>query len=65
LTDQILKARTTQGFAQRFALPALGRAAGRRPSGKMIRRRKLLEMAQNPQRRVHALLAGWSARPAG
>jgi len=51
--------------ARPLALPALGRAAGRRPSGKMIRRRKLLEMAQNPQRRVHALLAGWSARPAG
>jgi len=28
--------------AQRFALPALGRAAGRRPTGKMIRRRKRL-----------------------
>jgi hypothetical protein len=28
--------------AQRFALPALGRAAGRRPTGKMLRRRKLL-----------------------
>jgi len=29
--------------AQRFALPALGRAAERRPNGKMIRRRKMLE----------------------
>jgi len=38
--------------AQRFALPALGRAAGRRPTGKMLRRRKLLEMAQNPTRQV-------------
>jgi hypothetical protein len=27
--------------AQRFALPALGRAAGRRPTGKMLRRRKM------------------------
>ncbi len=31
--------------AERFALPALGRAAGRRPTGKMLRRRKLLEIA--------------------
>jgi len=31
--------------AQRFALPALGRAAGRRPTGKMIRRRKMLGIA--------------------
>ncbi len=31
--------------AQRFALPALGRAAGRRPIGKMLRRRKMLENA--------------------
>jgi len=30
---------------QRFALPALGRAAERRPTGKMLRRRKLLEIA--------------------
>ena len=30
------------GAAQRFALPALGRAAGRRPMWKMIRRRKML-----------------------
>jgi len=28
--------------AQRFALPALGRAAERRPTGKMLRRRKRL-----------------------
>jgi len=27
--------------SQRFALPALGRAAGRRPTGKMLRRRKM------------------------
>jgi len=33
------------GAAQRFALPALGRAAGRRPTGKMLRRRKMLENA--------------------
>ncbi len=31
--------------AQRFALPALGRAAERRPIGKMLRRRKMLENA--------------------
>ncbi len=35
--------------AQRFALPALGRAAERRPIGKMLRRRKLLEIcAESP-----------------
>jgi hypothetical protein len=34
-----------QGSAQRFALPALGRAAGRRPTGKMLRRRKRLGIA--------------------
>jgi hypothetical protein len=34
-----------QGTAQRFALPALGWAAGRRPTGKILRRRKLLEIA--------------------
>jgi len=33
------------GVAQRFALPALGRAAGRRPTGKMLRRRKRLGIA--------------------
>ena len=32
-----------QRSAQRFALPALGRAAERRPIGKMLRRRKMLE----------------------
>jgi hypothetical protein len=31
--------------AQRFALPALGRAAGRRPIEKRLRRRKMLENA--------------------
>jgi hypothetical protein len=36
---------TRQGNAQRFALPALGRAAERRPIGKMLRRRKMLENA--------------------
>ena len=30
--------------SQRFALPALGRAAERRPTGKMLRRRKMLEI---------------------
>jgi len=35
--------------AERFALPALGRAAERRPTGKMLRRRKLLEIcAESP-----------------
>ena len=35
--------------AERFALPALGRAAERRPTGKMPRRRKLLEIyAESP-----------------
>ncbi len=31
--------------AQRFALPALGRGRRSRPTGKMLRRRKLLEIA--------------------
>jgi len=31
--------------AQRFALPALGRAAERRPTGKMLRRGKRLGIA--------------------
>jgi hypothetical protein len=31
--------------AERFALPALGRAAERRPTGKMLRRRKMLGIA--------------------
>ena len=35
---------TSYGFVQRFALPALGRAAERRPAGKMLRRRKLIEI---------------------
>ena len=30
--------------AERCALPALGRAAGRRPTGKMLRRREMLEI---------------------
>jgi hypothetical protein len=35
--------------AERFALPACGRAAERRPTGKMKRRRKLLEIcAESP-----------------
>jgi len=34
-----------QKTGQRFALPALGRAAGRRPNGKMLRRRKMPENA--------------------
>ena len=35
----------TASSCQRFALPALGRAAGRRPTGKRIRRRKMLGIA--------------------
>jgi len=34
-----------QRACQRFALPALGRGRRSRPTGKMLRRRKLLEMA--------------------
>jgi len=34
-----------QEACQRFALPALGRAAERRPTGKMLRRRKRLGIA--------------------
>jgi len=34
-----------QESTQRFALPALGRAAERRPIGKRLKRRKLLENA--------------------
>ena len=41
---------------QRFALPALGRTAERRPMGERLRRGKCLGCAQNPQRQVHALL---------
>jgi len=40
-----LQSKTASIAAQRFALPALGRAAGRRPTGKMIRRRKMLGIA--------------------
>jgi hypothetical protein len=36
---------TARSAAQRFALPALGRAAERRPTGKMLRRRKMLGIA--------------------
>ncbi len=40
--------------AQRFALPALGRAVERRPTGKMIRRRKMLEnAAESPASGAH------------
>ncbi|MEK6753859.1 MAG: hypothetical protein AABZ00_16500, partial [Chloroflexota bacterium] len=34
-----------QGACQRFALPALGRGRRSRPARKMLRRRKLLEIA--------------------
>ncbi len=44
--------------AQRFALPALGRGRRSRPARKRLRREKCLGCAQNPQRQVHALLAG-------
>ncbi len=49
-----------QGTAQRFALPALGRGRRSRPTGKMLRRRKLPEIAQTPQRRVHVCWARFS-----
>jgi len=39
----ILSEMSTGVSAQRFALPALGRAAERRPIGKRLRRRKMLE----------------------
>ena len=48
----------SQEATQRLALPALGQGRRSRPARKRLRRRKLLEMAQNPQRQVHALLAG-------
>ena len=38
---------------QRFALPALGRGRRSRPTGKMLRRRKMLGIAQTPTRQVH------------
>jgi len=57
--------------AQRFALPALGRAAERRPTGKMLRRRKRLGIApESPAsgarfvgRWMNARLAGFSKIP--
>jgi hypothetical protein len=48
--------------AQRLALPALGQGRRSRPARKKIRRRKLLEMPQNPQRQVHALLGVFCRR---
>jgi len=45
--------------AERLALPALGRERRSHPTRKMLRRRKLPENAQNPQRQVHALLGGF------
>jgi hypothetical protein len=46
--------------AQRFALPALGRAAERRPTGKMLRRRKMLGIApESPA--SGARFVGWRA----
>ena len=46
-----------QGACQRFALPALGRGRRSRPTRKRLRRGNCLELPQNPQRQVHALLA--------
>jgi hypothetical protein len=43
---------------QRFALLALGRTARSHPSGKKLRRRKLLEMAAESQHPVHAMSGG-------
>jgi len=49
-----------QGASQRFALPALGRAAGRRPIGKRLRRRKMLGIApESPA--SGARFVGWRA----
>ncbi len=45
--------------AQRAALLALGRAAGRRPNGNRLRQRKRLKNAQTPQRQVHAVLGAF------
>ena len=50
-----------QGASQRFALPALGRAAECRPPGKRRGVEKCLESRQTPQRRAQALLARFSA----
>jgi hypothetical protein len=47
-----------QGTAQRFALPACGRAWIRFGSRKNSKREKCSKMPQNPTRQVHALLAG-------
>ncbi len=60
----LLRTRNAQNHneAQRLALPALGRTGKPRPSGKRLRRRKLLEMAQNPQRPVHAVLGAFYLR---
>jgi hypothetical protein len=41
LTNKII----VENNSQRFALPALGRAAERRPTGKKLRRRKMLGIA--------------------
>ena len=53
-----------QGTAQRYALPALGRGRRSRPTGKMLRRRKLLEIAArppgSPRRQGHAGLGSIS-----
>jgi hypothetical protein len=45
-----------QGNAQRFALPACGRAWTMFGSRKNSKREKCLKMPQNPTRQVHALL---------
>jgi len=49
-----------QGACQRFALPALGRAAGRRPIGKRLRRRKMLENgAESPASGARSVGKNW------
>ena len=54
-----------QGVAQRFALPALGRAAFRRPTGKMLRRRKRLEnAAESPASGARFVGKNWGMQDA-
>lgn len=50
----------SQAVEKWYALPALGRMAERSSMREKLKRRKLLEMAQNPQCQVPALLGdGW------
>jgi hypothetical protein len=49
-----------RGFVQRFALLALGRAAERRPTGKMLRRKKMFGIAADSPA-SGARFVGWRA----